>query len=121
MFPFQHNGLVNESLEVFESSHRQLNSQLIVETLQELLLPGCICVDIIWSIAIKLVEFLYILRYCATSLAQAAELLLLQSHGACRDMCGSKRSLKLLPSDGVDGIGHQVVVPPCSGRTLQQM
>src|ERR1041385_1225753 len=113
MFPFQHNGLINESLAIVESSHRQMNSQLIVETLQEFLLPSCIRVDIIWSIAGKLVEFLYILRYCATSLAQATELLLLQSHSACRDMCGAKHSLKLCPSDGVDGISHQVVVPPC--------
>src|ERR1041385_2048598 len=83
----KYNSPINKLLEIFKGVHSQLNSQLIVETLQELLLPGCIRVDIIWSIAGELVKFLHILCYCATSLVQTAELLLLQSHGACRDMC----------------------------------
>src|SRR3954465_15677618 len=63
LLAFQHNSLVNEPLAVSKSSHCQLDSQLIIQSLQELLLPCCIILDIIWSISSKFVELLNILGH----------------------------------------------------------
>src|ERR1041385_4963477 len=63
LLAFQHNRFVYECLAVSKSSHCQLDSQLIIEPLQELLLPCSIIPDIIWSISGKLVEHLNILGH----------------------------------------------------------
>src|SRR4051794_6084933 len=97
MLPFQRNSFLNKFLAIVEGGHSQLNTQLIIKILQELLMPGCINTEIIRSIACKLVKLLHILSQCASSLAQAAKLLLLQAHGLCRHMCDAKSSLKPRP------------------------
>ena len=63
LLAFQHNSLVNEPLAVSKSSHCQLDSQLIIQALQEHLLPCCISPDILWGISGKLVELLNILGH----------------------------------------------------------
>src|SRR3954471_6665445 len=63
LLAFQHNSLVYERLAVSKSSHFQLDSQLIIQPLQELLMPCSIIPDIIWSISGKLVEHLNILGH----------------------------------------------------------
>src|SRR4051812_44899799 len=63
LLAFQHNSFVYERLTVSKSRHRQLDSQLIIQPLQELLLPCGIIPDIIWSISCKLVEHLNILSH----------------------------------------------------------
>src|SRR4051812_4182715 len=63
LLAFKHNSLVYEPLAVSKSSHCQLDSQLIIQPLQELLLPCCIISDIIWGISCKLVELLNILDH----------------------------------------------------------
>src|SRR4051812_26386283 len=63
LLAFQHNSFVYERLAVSKISHCQLDSQLIIQPLQELLLSCCIIPDIIWSISCKLVEQLNILGH----------------------------------------------------------
>src|ERR1041385_1572591 len=63
LLAFQHNSFVYEPLAVSKGSHCQLDSHLIIQPLQELLLPCCIIPDIIWSISCKLVEHLNILGH----------------------------------------------------------
>src|SRR3954471_20570176 len=63
LLAFQHNSFVYEPLAVSKSSHFQLDSQLIIQPLQELLQPCCIIPDIIWSISCKLVEHLNIIGH----------------------------------------------------------
>src|ERR1041385_4840453 len=63
LLAFQHNSFVYERLAVSKSSHCQLDSQLIIQSFQELLLPCSIIPDIIWSISGKLVEHLNILGH----------------------------------------------------------
>src|ERR1041385_4508681 len=60
---FQHNSLVYERLVVSKSSHCKLNSQLLIQPLQELLLPCSIIPVIIWTISGNLVEPLNILGH----------------------------------------------------------
>ena len=79
---FENGSLINQLLIVRKGRHSQLNSQLIVQSLQKLLLLGCISGHVLWGVTGQLIELINILRYRASSLAQAAELLLLQTHGS---------------------------------------
>src|SRR3954471_1555808 len=63
LLAFQHNSFVYERLAVSKSRHCQLDSQLIIQPLQELLLPCSIIPDIICGISGKLVEHLNILGH----------------------------------------------------------
>ena len=81
VFACKNGSLINQLLIVRKCCHSQLNSQLIVQSLQKLLLLGYIGGHVLWGVTGQLTELINILRYRVSSLAQAAELLL-QTHGS---------------------------------------
>ena len=50
LLPFNHKSAIYQLLVVVECCYHQLHAQLIIQSLQKLLLLSCICSNIIWGI-----------------------------------------------------------------------
>ena len=82
LFVLQDCSLVQKCLIVWDVNHRQLNSWLIIQSIQKSFLPFCISIHILWCITSQLVELINVLSNSAVVLTKLVELPLLQAHNS---------------------------------------
>ena len=92
----QSDGLIKQGLVVGCISYRQGYLQFTSKSIEKLLFPLDISVNILWGIPSQGTEIIHVLLQSPSSLPQTAEFILLQIHNARRDMGSTKAFLECL-------------------------
>jgi hypothetical protein len=119
-FAFNNNGLVHHVLEIGVVGVKQLELNIIIQSLQEYVLLLFVSIDVFGGISGQLNEWIEVLIDRHAALLQISEFLLLQFHGAAGYIVVTKISLELVPRDGVDiCMGVTLCLPPICCHTKE--